>query len=149
MPLPWTAAARAKGGAPGANGANGANGTTDVNGAAVANGGKNRVNGTDGAAAGGTISAGWGLAALLLGLCTFEIGLKFGLVALGYQCGVGVPAAFSEVCVCVRVCACVCVCARVCACVRVSVRECACVCVTVCACAKGGVGVDAWACDLA
>ena len=72
------------------------------------------------AAACSTVSAGWGLIALLLGLCTFEIGLKFGLVALGYQvsaqsasgtyllaylrayllgyqCGVGVPAAFSVV----------------------------------------------------
>ena len=37
------------------------------------------------AAARSTVSAGWGLIALLLGLCTFEIGLKFGLVALGYQ----------------------------------------------------------------
>ena len=37
------------------------------------------------AAACSTVSAGWGLSALLLGLCTFEIGLKFGLVALGYQ----------------------------------------------------------------
>ena len=37
------------------------------------------------AAACSTVSAGWGLIALLLGLCTFEIGLKFGLVALGYQ----------------------------------------------------------------
>ena len=34
---------------------------------------------------------------MLVGLCTFEIGLKFGLVALGYQCGVAVPAAFSPV----------------------------------------------------
>ena len=32
-----------------------------------------------------TVSAGWGFIVLLLGLCTFEIGLKFGLVALGYQ----------------------------------------------------------------
>lgn len=48
-------------------------------------------------AAGRTASAGWGLLALLVGLCTFEIGLKFGLVALGYQCGVAVPAAFSPV----------------------------------------------------
>ena len=39
--------------------------------------------------AGGTVSAGWGLLSLLLGLCTFEIGLKFGLVALGYQASGG------------------------------------------------------------
>ena len=48
-------------------------------------GGDGAGSSTSHAAASGTVSAGWGLVALLLGLCTFEIGLKFGLVALGYQ----------------------------------------------------------------
>ena len=48
------------------------------------------------AAAPPTMSVLWGLGLLLGGLCLFELGLKFGLVALGYQCGVAMPGAFSH-----------------------------------------------------
>ena len=64
VPLPWKRSRHS------ANGSGGA-GTSGSHAAA--------------ASTASTASAGWGLIALLLGLCTFEIGLKFGLVALGYQ----------------------------------------------------------------
>ena len=64
VPLPWKRSRQS------ANGSGGA-GTSGSHAAA--------------ASTASTASAGWGLIALLLGLCTFEIGLKFGLVALGYQ----------------------------------------------------------------
>ena len=63
VPLPWTLRSHS------ANGLDGAGSSSSASHAAACS----------------TVSAGWGLIALLLGLCTFEIGLKFGLVALGYQ----------------------------------------------------------------